>query len=267
MINNSILDKIDIIHRLGGNSENTQNLLKMLLGWEIADRVKNNQMIGLGSGSTAEMAILAIGKRIEKDGIKIKGVASSVRVSNLAKEVKIEVVEIDLKKETPKDVYSQIPQLDWGFDGADEIEENTLNMIKGGGDKSTIERLVARKCKKWIIIIDESKIVTSLGAFPIPVEIKPDYVGSATENINTRFKPQTLTLRTVDGTPLITDLGNRIVRTQMRPGEIDRNLETVLLEIPGVVDTGLFLGGWPDEVLIASKEGSIKSIQGKGLRK
>jgi ribose 5-phosphate isomerase A len=267
MINNSILAKDEIIRLLSKGEENRQDLLKMLLGWEIADRVKNNQIIGLGSGSTAEMAILAIGKRIEKDGIKIKGVASSVRVSNLAKEVRIEVVEIDLKKETPEDVYSQIPQLDWGFDGADEIEEDTLNMIKGGGDKSTIERLVAKKCKKWIIIIDESKIVTSLGAFPIPVEIKPDYVENATENIKTRFKPQTITLKTVDGTPLITDLGNRIVRAQMRPGKIDRNLETVLLKIPGVVDTGLFLGGWPDEVLIAHINGTIESINGPGIRK
>ncbi len=257
--------------------------LKDILGEATARYAANGQIIGLGSGSTSERAIKAIGDRIKKEGLTIFGIATSNKVEQLAKEVGITTEKLGNR------------QIDWGFDGADEVEKGTLNLLKGGGGAMTREKSVAKKCPQWIIIVDESKLVNQLGEkFPVPVEVQADQMGRVIENLYEKYQPLDIQTRLKTAGPALgfppvgapnvraagtlppaspasanlyfTDFGNPIIDVKVVPGSIKNEWEREWEMIPGVVGTGLFLGGYPDEVWVAYGDARIEKIRGKGKR-
>ncbi|PGB32951.1 ribose-5-phosphate isomerase RpiA, partial [Bacillus wiedmannii] len=133
---------------------------KQLAGEYAANFVKDGMKVGLGTGSTVYWAIQKLGERI-KEGLSFQAVPTSKETEVLAKQLNISLISLN-------DVQS----LDLTIDGADEIDAN-LQLIKGGGGALLREKIVATSSKELIIIADESKLVTHLGTFPLPVEIIP----------------------------------------------------------------------------------------------
>jgi ribose 5-phosphate isomerase A len=131
---------------------------KEMAGRAAAELVRDGDVVGLGTGSTAYFAVLALGERV-KAGLKIVGIPTSNATAELAKKVGVPLTSID-----------QHPAIDIDIDGADEIDPH-LNLIKGGGGALLREKVVASASKKMVVISDSSKLVPVLGKFPLPVEI------------------------------------------------------------------------------------------------
>lgn len=229
---------------------------KKLLGREIAKLAADNQVIGLGTGSTANEAIIAIGDRVKKEALNIYGVPTSNRSGELAQTLGITIIHLGEKP------------IDWGFDGADEVEKTTLNILKGGGGAMTREKSIAKKCGRWIVMVDESKIVDKLGTkFPIPIEVQIDQMTRVIENLYEKYQPLDIIPRKKpDGSQYLTDFGNPVLDIRVVPGSIKDAWEKDWEMMPGVVGTGLFLGGYPDEVWIGKVTEEIEKIKGTGKR-
>src|SRR5690242_8882833 len=133
---------------------------KRLAAEKAVEEVKDNTVVGLGTGSTAYWAIQKLGERV-KEGLHIRAVATSQQSEDLAKELGIPIVP-----------FSDIESIDLTIDGADEVDKHK-NLIKGGGGALLREKIVAYHTKKYIVIVDENKLVTHLGKFPLPVEVLP----------------------------------------------------------------------------------------------
>ena len=124
--------------------------------------VKDGWVIGLGSGTTVEYAVSALGKRVREEGLKVYIVPSSYQIFYKALEEKLPIVTLD-----------EYPCLELTIDGADEVDKN-LNLVKGGGGALTREKIIGYASKRYVIIVDETKLVDNLGfKNPIPVEVLP----------------------------------------------------------------------------------------------
>ncbi|KXI72059.1 ribose-5-phosphate isomerase, partial [Bacillus cereus] len=170
--------------------------LKQLAGEYAANFVKDGMKVGLGTGSTAYWAIQKLGQRV-KEGLSIQAVPTSKETEALAKQLNIPLI-----------LLNDVQRLDLTIDGADEIDSN-LQLIKGGGGALLREKIVASSSKELIIIADESKFVTRLGTFPLPVEIIP-FSWKQTERKIQSLGCQT-TLRLKNNEIFITDNNNMIV--------------------------------------------------------
>lgn len=126
-----------------------------------ADFVEDGMLVGLGSGSTAEWMVRCLGRRVREDGLRIRGVPTSARTAELARREGIAVLDFDV-----------VERLDMVIDGADEVDVD-MNMIKGGGGALLREKVVASASDRMVAIVDASKRVDRLGAFPLPVEVIP----------------------------------------------------------------------------------------------
>ncbi|MFU2028974.1 ribose 5-phosphate isomerase A [Bacillus wiedmannii] len=201
--------------------------LKQLAGEYAANFVKDGMKVGLGTGSTVYWLIQKLGERV-KEGLSFQAVPTSKETEVLAKQLNISLISLN-------DVQS----LDLTIDGADEIDAN-LQLIKGGGGALLREKIVATSSKELIIIADESKLVTHLGTFPVPVEIIP-FSWKQTERKIQSLGCQT-TLRLKNNETFITDNKNMIIDC-IFPHNISNpaNLHTQLKMITGVVETGLFV--------------------------
>ncbi|PEL81339.1 ribose-5-phosphate isomerase RpiA [Bacillus wiedmannii] len=201
--------------------------LKQLAGEYAANFVKYGMKVGLGTGSTVYWTIQKLGERV-KEGLSFQAVPTSKETEVLAKQLNISLISLN-------DVQS----LDLTIDGADEIDAN-LQLIKGGGGALLREKIVATSSKELIIIADESKLVTHLGTFPVPVEIIP-FSWKQTERKIQSLGCQT-TLRLKNNETFITDNKNMIIDC-IFPHNISNpaNLHTQLKMITGVVKTGLFV--------------------------
>ncbi|SCL98439.1 Ribose-5-phosphate isomerase A [Bacillus wiedmannii] len=201
--------------------------LKQLAGEYAANFVKYGMKVGLGTGSTVYWTIQKLGERV-KEGLAFQAVPTSKETEVLAKQLNISLISLN-------DVQS----LDLTIDGADEIDAN-LQLIKGGGGALLREKIVATSSKELIIIADESKLVTHLGTFPVPVEIIP-FSWKQTERKIQSLGCQT-TLRLKNNETFITDNKNMIIDC-IFPHNISNpaNLHTQLKMITGVVETGLFV--------------------------
>ena len=125
------------------------------------DYVEDGMRVGLGTGSTAAWMVRCLGEQVRDNGLKIKGVPTSSRTADLARQVGIDVISLDEAK-----------WLDVTIDGADEYDAN-LNLIKGGGGALLQEKIIATASDMMVVIADISKQVETLGAFPLPVEVIP----------------------------------------------------------------------------------------------
>lgn len=199
---------------------------------EAVRHVKDGFIVGLGSGSTAAFAIESIGKKINEEKICVLGVPTSHQAFLLA-----------VKYGIPTTTLEEHPILDLTIDGADQIDRK-LNLIKGMGGALAREKIVAYSSKKNIIIADESKLVKVLGekGQAIPLEVLPLGIPLVMRKLNLmKGKP---ILRESKGKvgPVVTDNGNFIVDAAFGPIDEPATLAQDLKAIPGVVETGIFVG-------------------------
>ena len=215
-----------------------------------ADFVETGMRVGLGTGSTAAWLVRCLGEMVREDGLKIKGVPTSTRTAELAREVGIEVVTLDEAK-----------WLDLTIDGADEFDSD-LNLIKGGGGALLQEKVVATASDQMIVIADVGKQVDALGAFPLPIEIIP-FGWQTTQALveETLISMDVLgrnsSLRMNGQTPFITDEGNHILDLHLNRIGNCRQLALILNQIPGVVENGLFIDIC-DTVVIGYGDGRVE---------
>ncbi|WP_144612066.1 ribose 5-phosphate isomerase A [Bacillus cereus] len=218
--------------------------LKQIAGEYAANFVKDGMKVGLGTGSTVYWLIQKLGERV-KEGLSFQAVPTSKETETLAKQLSIPLISLN-----------EIDILDLTIDGADEIDSN-LQLIKGGGGALLREKIVASSSKELIIIADESKLVTHLGTFPLPVEITP-FLWKQTERKIQSLGCQT-TLRLKNNATFITDNNNMIIDCVF-PQNISNpaNIHTQLKMITGVVETGLFIN-MSNKAIIGTKNG-IKEL-------
>ncbi len=197
---------------------------KEAAGKRAAEFIESGMIVGLGSGSTAEMFIKALCEK----RLHIQAVASSRISAEIAKRGGIEVVDIN-----------SVPRIDITVDGADEIDPKK-RMIKGGGGAHVREKILASSSSEMVVVIDESKLVPSVGHAKLPIEIL--FFGSPA----TRMKIEELGYQSKwrlneDGTLFITDNGNLICDLHFNtPPSNPEQLHEAILNIPGVIDTGFF---------------------------
>jgi ribose 5-phosphate isomerase A len=196
------------------------------------EHVKDGMVVGLGSGTTAAYAILALGERRKHENFQILGVPSSYQAFQLAVQSGIAVTTLE-----------EHPEVDVNIDGADQIDPS-LNLIKGMGAALAREKIVAASARINIFIADQAKRVKVLGEGnqPVPIEVLP--FGIALVRRRVQALGGSTLLRETKGKlgPVISDNGNAIMDTAF--GEIKDavSLEQKLKMIPGVAETGLFIG-------------------------
>lgn len=194
----------------------------------IAEQVKDGQVLGIGTGSTVDLAIAAIGKRVKSEGLKIAALTTSIESVWACEQHGIRVLNSLYRGE-----------LDWGFDGADEVDPK-LRLIKGKGGALFQEKIVAALCKRFVAIVDSSKLVQRLGErMPVPVEFVPRAYTLVEKGLLS-LGAQELQLRQATGKhgAVITEQGNLIF--DARFNEISDLLEEKIKSIVGVVESGIF---------------------------
>jgi ribose 5-phosphate isomerase A len=191
--------------------------------------VQDGMVLGLGSGSTAEIAVELLGARVSA-GLKVVGIPTSERTRALAMRLGI-----------PLTGFEAHAHIDLAIDGADQVEHGTLNLIKGLGGALLREKIVAAAARRLVIIVDDSKLVPTLGGqTPLPVEIATFGWPSTLERLKAAgHRP---TLRQLDGAPFATDGGNVIADCAVVTLAEPRKLEAELRTVTGVIETGLFIG-------------------------
>jgi len=198
------------------------------------DYVESGMTLGIGTGSTANLFIEALGEKIA-GGWSIKGVPTSVETERRAKAIGVDII-----------IPDETTIIDVAIDGADEADPS-LHLIKGGGAALLREKIIANAAKKFVVIADKSKRVAHLGAFPLPVEIDAYAWALTVRAVRNVLEAQGFdgtkaTLRISEGKPLITDGGNLILDCQLDRIENPPALEAALNALPGVVENGLFCG-------------------------
>ncbi len=138
-----------------------QNKLKKTAAVKAADYVKDDMIVGLGSGSTVTMLVDELGRQVQEEGLKFTGVSTSISTAKQAKSLGIKIVDLD-----------SIDTIDLTIDGADQVDSD-FNGIKGGGGNLLWEKIVAANSKKLVWIVDKSKVVDRIGAFPLAVDVEP----------------------------------------------------------------------------------------------
>ena len=202
---------------------NQKLILKTNAARKAVEFIQPGMCVGLGSGSTSEIALKMIGDL----DMELTGIASSEKVADLARSYGIKLVH-----------HSKVNQLDINIDGADEVDQN-YNMIKGGGGALLREKINIMNAVRSIIIVDESKLVRTLGRFPLPVEVNPFGWESAQRRIEREFEVEVEPRLTEQ--MFITDNGNYILDIHFGQIEDPDELDQALKEIPGVLETGLFM--------------------------
>jgi len=206
-----------------------QDIWKQQVGEAAAALVENNMIVGLGTGSTANQFIVALGRRVQQ-GLRIAGAVSSSQASHdLAASVGIPVADLDT-----------YPELDIYIDGADEIDPQ-LQLIKGAGGALLREKIVASAARSFVVIADTSKLVQQLGLhFPVPVEVVPFAVTPVRKRLEALGA--VVTTRQRAGQTFITENQNLILDCTFSNGIADPvTLNAHLHAIVGIVETGLFL--------------------------
>lgn len=216
--------------------------MKEVVAQEIARRVRDGETIGVGTGSTVDVALEHIAKRIAAEKLSIQVVPTSLESAWRCQEIGLKVL-----------YPGYCGELAWGFDGADAVDKN-LWLIKGKGGALLQEKILAARCKKFVVIVDESKIVSDLAAAcAVPLEIVPQALAVVQRSLksmgHSNFK-----LREGSGKhgPVITEQGNLLIDVQM--AKIGPSSEKDLKSIVGVVDSGLFIG-YASEVLVGAAGG------------
>jgi ribose 5-phosphate isomerase A len=202
---------------------------KEALGRQMADKVEDGQVIGVGSGSTAYLAVLEIGERVRREKLRATVICTSPELTLACAAAGLQVAS--LLQVRP----------DWAFDGADEVDPER-NLIKGRGGAMFMEKVLMWSSPRNFILVDPSKLVPKLGSkFAIPVEVLPvalRLVEYQLQALGATEMPLRLAVGK-DG-PVVTENGNFIL--DVRFGDIHKELERDIKAIPGVIESGLFWG-------------------------
>ncbi len=208
--------------------------------------VEEGMVVGLGSGSTAEAFVRALGTRVQQ-GLNIQGIPTSRRTEHVAREVGI-----------PLTTLSDSQTVDFGIDGADEIDPK-LSLTKGRGGALLYEKLVAEACNRWVIVASSEKLVDQLGTrIALPVEIMP--FGWETTRARVEALGYDAPLRVArDGVPIVTDGNHFVLDCATGPMDDPKAIGDALKCITGVVDHGLFID-LASVALICEPDGTIREL-------
>lgn len=212
-----------------------------------ADLVTSGMKLGLGSGSTFLMVLERLAERIRDEKLEIAGVATSTGTENDARRLGVPLIGLD-----------EVDVLDLAIDGADEIDPRK-NMIKGGGAALLREKIVASTAREMVVVVDDKKLVEVLGKrFLLPVEIVPFGWKQTMRRVAATGCEPALR-KDADGQPVVTDNGNYLIDCRYPGIEDPSMLHDVLGVLPGVVESGLFIG-MAGRVFVADAEGKVRTI-------
>ena len=214
------------------------------------DFVEPGMKLGLGTGSTAARFVDLLGAKVAA-GLKIIGVPTSEATRKQAESLKIPLATLE-----------ELPELDLTIDGADEIDPE-LRLIKGGGGALLREKIVAASSRRMLVIVDASKKVARLGAFPLPVEVAPFGLGSTRLRLERACARLGLagdiTLRQRGGAVFVTDGGHYILDGGFGAIPDPERLAAEIRALPGVVEHGLFLN--LASVALVATTGSVETMR------
>lgn len=217
--------------------------LKKIAGEKAVEHIEDGMIVGLGTGSTVEYTLRKLGTLV-RDGLKIKGIPTSIHTQRIAKGEQIPLITLE-----------ENPVIDVTIDGADEVDSN-MNLIKGGGGALLREKVIAFNSKKVIIVIDDSKVVKALGIdIPLPVEVVK-FGWTSTKKTLENFGCNVVLRKIMGEEPFITDNSNYILDCEFERIAEPEQFEVDLNNIPGVVENGLFIG-LVDEVIVGGKQGIL----------
>lgn len=226
----------------------TQDDAKRLVGKRVAEWIEDGMVLGLGTGSTAARAIESLGDRIAAENLSIRGVPTSFAAERLAGQYGIPVVSLD-----------QIVKIDLAFDGADEVDPG-LNLIKGRGAAQTREKIVASQAVRFVVLVDESKLVDALGTkMPLPIEIVPMAVRPVMDVVEALGGRPELRMGARKDGPVVSDQGFWIIDASFDTITDISEVNERLLMTPGVLDHGLFVKMATD-VLVGRSDGSVEHL-------
>jgi len=221
----------------------TQDDIKQKLGTYAADFIKQDMLIGLGTGTTVYWLLKELGKR-KKQGLNFTTVCTSLQTQKILTQEGIEFCSLD-----------DVDHLQLAIDGADEVDAQG-SLIKGGGGALLQEKIVESNTDELIIIVDEKKDVQTLGKFPLPVEVITFGWKQVQQKIQNTYNI-VASLRQKEGKPLITDHQHYILDCYFDAIKNPQQLNTDLHLIPGVVETGLFVG-MATKIITGYSNGDIK---------
>ncbi len=207
--------------------------LKIAAAAAALEYVEDGMKLGIGTGSTADEFVRLLATKII-DGLSITGVPTSERTAKLCRELSV-----------PLTTLEEMPSLDLTIDGADELD-SSLRLIKGGGGALLREKIVAAASQKMLVIADDSKLVDTLGAFDLPIEVNRFGVTATRIVIDKQTAllglAGEITLRQDGSVAFVTDGGHFIVDASFGLIPDPEALSQALLQIPGVVEHGMFIG-------------------------
>ncbi len=204
---------------------------KKKVALEAVKHIENGFVVGLGSGSTAAYVIQELGRLIQQNNLQVLGVPSSSQAFLLA-----------VTSGVPLTTLDEYPVLDLVIDGADEVDKQ-LDMIKGGGGALTREKIVASAAKQVVIVADETKLVGKLGmTFRVPLEVLPFALATVSAGIKKLGGKPFLRESKGKVGAVVTDNGNYIVDVDFGAIDNAEALNQQLKLVPGVIETGLFVG-------------------------
>lgn len=213
--------------------------LKKMAAEKAAEFVENGMLVGLGTGSTAKYVVENLGEQVKAGKLSIKATPTSVVTKELAESFGIEMVDLDKIEDGEIDVV---------IDGADQIDLVSGICIKGGGGAHYWEKMVAEKSKKMVVVVDESKIVTSFKGFKIPVEVDKSCKVSLEKVLKISFREN------------LSDFGNLIGDVEY-DGSVDIvEFDDYLLSLEGVIETGVFVS-LVDFVVVARPGDEVEVVE------
>jgi ribose 5-phosphate isomerase A len=228
-----------------------QTQMKQAVATAAVEQIKDGMVLGLGSGSTAALMIEALGAKLSAGQLKdIVGVTTSFQGEVLASQFGI-----------PLRSLAAVERIDLAIDGADEVDP-AFQLIKGGGACHVQEKLVASLAKRFVVVVDSTKIVERLNLdFQLPVEVIPSAWTQVQNTLASLGGNAELRMAVRKAGPVITDQGNLVLDVSFDGGILDpENLEKRINNIPGVLENGLFVN-IADEILVGEVNNGIANVR------
>ena len=218
----------------------------------VDELVRDGMVLGLGSGSTVAYAVERLSERVEEEGLDVLCVPTSYQIAFLAVGAGLRLTSLD-----------EHPEPDLAIDGADQVSRE-LDLIKGGGAALTREKIVDAAARELAIIVDEAKLADRLGegGVPVPIEVLPFARGPVLRALKAVGAREARVRESGPGKvgPVITDNGNLIIDAYFGPIEEPGELDRAIRAIPGVVETGLFVG-MADVLYVGSRSGAVRVLR------
>ena len=232
------------------------NRAKKVAAKEALSFIHSKMIIGLGTGSTAEIFVELLAKKFFSEKLDIQVLSTSSLTEKQAKSLGLPLTKI-----------ADVSRIDIVVDGADETDMN-LNLIKGGGGALLQEKIVASNSEKMVVIVDSSKVVTKLGKFPLPIEIVK-FGSKCTQRqientlLELGYSDFSINLRKENDNFFVTDEKHFILDLSLKKITDPYILDLKIKKVVGVVETGLFIN-MANSVIIGNNDGSFKLIEHKG---